>query len=467
MISPALAEYGDTLVAAATEVAENSLFAFTNACDEAAFEAVAAPSSGGDGWLRANIEFSGPMIGRFELSVSEPLARHLGAAFAGSESGDDLSDDDLVDFTGEFANMICGTWLTRACRRESFTLSPPRVERRAPKPARPADATTQQFYLAIDEAPIRLEVYWGERNPTTQDAPGLARAAVPVPASRVTAALPAEIVRGIKQLEPMPVTAHRLVAMLGGEDVPLAAIAELVEFDQAIVADVLKMATTVRYGTQTIPTVREAVSRLGTVGLLDLVLAGYLKKLQAATPTYDLTERDLWLHGTAAQLAVRALAAERPQAQIPPIAETAALLHDIGKLVVSRYLKADVRQIVAHARTGGITFVEAERECLGVDHAEVGAAMADMWQFPPDIVHAIRCHHAAPFATPTIVLDTVALANLVAKTIETGLGAEGLNFTVDPGSYSRLGIDSRAFGRVCLQTDEWLGTIARANGVAR
>jgi len=212
--------------------------------------------------------------------------------------------------------------------------------------------------------------------------------------------------------------------------------------------------------------VHEAVVRLGTLALLDLVLEGYLKKLRAATPLYDLSEQDLWLHGAAAQLAVRAIAAERPQAKIPATAETAALVHDIGKLIVSRYMKADVRELVKHARTRAITFVEAEREILGVDHAVVGAAMAEAWQFPPEITDAIRRHHSPPFEHPTVVLDAVALANAVAKTIETGLGAEGLNFTVDPGSYRRLGLDFAAFGRVCLQTQTWLKEMMRAHGVS-
>ena len=219
-----------------------------------------------------------------------------------------------------------------------------------------------------------------------------------------------------------------------------------------------------RYAGTGVPSVREAVFRLGTVALLDLVLEGYLKRLRTATPLYDLSEHDLWLHSAASQLAVRALSVERPKARIPAIAETAALLHDIGKLIVSRYLKADVRELTRYARTHDVTFVDAEREILGVDHTAVGAAMAEAWQFPPEIVDAIRRHHSVPFENPTVVLDAVALANVVAKTIETGLGAEGLNFAVDPGSYRRLGVDFATFGRICLQADSWLKEVTRAHG---
>ena len=279
---------------------------------------------------------------------------------------------------------------------------------------------------------------------------------------RTTVVIPEDLVRGIKRLEPLPVTAQRLLEMLNGRNVSLTAVAELIEFDQAVAAAVLRSAATMRYAGCGTMTVHEAVMRLGTVPLLDLVLEGYLRQLRAATPLYDLSEQDLWLHGAAAQLAVRALVAERRGLEVQVLAETAALLHDIGKLIMSRYLKADVRDIVKRARARGTTFVEAERDLLGVDHAVVGAAMAEAWQFPLEIIDAIRRHHSAPFAQPTTMLDVVVIANAVAKTIEVGLGAEGLNFTVDPASYARLGIDFPAFGRICLQTEASLQELLRA-----
>jgi putative nucleotidyltransferase with HDIG domain len=275
--------------------------------------------------------------------------------------------------------------------------------------------------------------------------------------------IPADLVRGIQQLEPLPVTAQQLLALISGKNVSLAAVADLIEFDPAITAAVLRSASTVRHASRGVPTVREAVMRLGTVALLDLVLEGYLKRLRKATPTYDLSEHDLWRHGAAAQLAVRALAAERPKAGIPQIAETAALLHDIGKLIVSRYAQADAKELVAHATTKGITFVDAERELLGVDHAAVGAAMAEAWSFPPEIVDAIRRHHSPPFTEATVVLDAVTLGNAIAKTIGAGLGAEGLNFAVDTDSYRRLGVDFAAYGRACLQTHLWLEDMSQSS----
>jgi putative nucleotidyltransferase with HDIG domain len=176
-------------------------------------------------------------------------------------------------------------------------------------------------------------------------------------------------------------------------------------------------------------------------------------------PLYVMAEDELWAHGAAAGLAVRALAQECPKANIPQLARTAALVHDIGKLLMVRAVKAEPAAVLAMCQTEGITWVEAERRLFGFDHAEAGAALARTWSFPEPLVDAIEHHHDSPIVAPTIFTDSVVVANLVAKSIGVGLGAEGMNFNVDPGLSHRLGLSFSGFSRVCIQTASWLKEI--------
>lgn len=161
-ISPAPADYREALPAAVAEVAENSLFSFADASDQAAFAAAAWTSLAEDGsdWLCAGVDFSGRIAGRLEITVPETLARRLCASFAGVERGDCISERDLLDFAGELANMVCGTWLTRSYRQNSFALTPPRVVRQRPHAAETCDAAGECLYLSLDDAPIRLQLRW-------------------------------------------------------------------------------------------------------------------------------------------------------------------------------------------------------------------------------------------------------------------------------------------------------------------
>jgi hypothetical protein len=171
-VSPALADYREALPAAVAEVAENSLFSFADACDEATFCAAASTSLAEDGgeWLRAGVDFIGTLTGHFDITLPETLARRLCASFAGADGGDDIPESGLLDFAGELANMVCGTWLTRSCREQAFTLTPPRVLRQRPHAAEPCDTGCERMYLSLDDEPIRLQLQW-----TADPCPGQSR----------------------------------------------------------------------------------------------------------------------------------------------------------------------------------------------------------------------------------------------------------------------------------------------------
>jgi putative nucleotidyltransferase with HDIG domain len=278
--------------------------------------------------------------------------------------------------------------------------------------------------------------------------------------------IPDALLKGIDKLEPLPVTAQALLRAVTDGDVSFAKIAELIELDQAVAANVLRASRSAAYsGAQQVNTVREALLRLGTSALLDLVLGDFMKRLKFSAPMYHLTEDELWLHGAGANLAVRAIQQERPNSKIPQAAQTAALVHDIGKLVMVRHLKADVAVILQHCREQKTTFVEAERALFGTDHAAVGGAMARKWKFPDAITDAIERHHDAELVNSNPVLDAVVTANLVAKTIGMGLGAEGLNLRVDMSCPRRLGLDFESFSRVCVQTTMWIDEVREAHGL--
>jgi hypothetical protein len=122
-------------------------------------------------------------------------------------------------------------------------------------------------------------------------------------------------------------------------------------------------------------------------------------------------------------------------------------------------------EVLDLAREKGITFVEAEQELLGFDHAEVGGAMAEKWSFPEEVRDAIARHHQVPLETSNPVLDAVIMANWVAKTIGVGLGAEGLNFQVDEGVARRLGFRHPEFIQICSTVADRMEDLKAAYGI--
>ncbi len=278
--------------------------------------------------------------------------------------------------------------------------------------------------------------------------------------------IPDKVLDGIDRLEPLPITVQKLVVALNNHNVDFNEIAKTIEFDGAITSNILRTANSAAFAGRTrIETARDAVVRLGTVTLLDLLLIGYLKSLKVAAPLYDLSEDDLWLHGAGASLAVKAIVKETHNRKIPESSNIAALIHDIGKLIMVRYLKAEASTIVNLCQEKNLTFVEAERELFGCDHAEVGGAMARKWAFPELITNAIERHHDAEPKDPDLMLDAVVLANLAAKTVGVGLGAAGMNYRADiAGAKERIGLTHEGFERVCVQTATWVQDLKQNYG---
>jgi putative nucleotidyltransferase with HDIG domain len=269
--------------------------------------------------------------------------------------------------------------------------------------------------------------------------------------------IPKQILDGIKHLAPLPTTARRLASMLGSENVNVQELAKVVEYDAAIAANIVRVANSPAYaGRYPVDKVRDAVVRLGTANLLTIVLGEYLRVFRVAAPLYDLTEDDIYMHSAAASLMMKALVKEA-KCPLPPAAPLAALLHDIGKLIMVRYMKEDVSALLAICQEKKIAFVEAEQELLGCDHAEVGGAVARDWDFPQEIAYAIENHHKVVPGGGGLLLDAVMLANYATKSMGIGLGAEGMNLAIDyAGSRERLGISIEGFERACAQAAFWL-----------
>lgn len=223
-------------------------------------------------------------------------------------------------------------------------------------------------------------------------------------------------------LEPLPASVTRLAAMVAGGDPDLAEIAEIVSFDQALTASLLRSANSSWSASRTpITTVRDAVIRLGYGTVLSLALGvNVRRRMQQSLPEYGLGEGDLWRHSVASSLACETMP-RFTRVRIPSEATTAALLHDIGKLVMSRFLDDTILDTLNRAQEqGGLSRRTAEAELLGVHHGELGGLIVQTWGLPDPIVEGISYHHN-PDDNPTPMTYAVHIADVVAKTIGAGV----------------------------------------------
>jgi putative nucleotidyltransferase with HDIG domain len=258
----------------------------------------------------------------------------------------------------------------------------------------------------------------------------------------------------IRQLRPLPPTALRLAGLL---DSPLYNIDECVEvirYDEALALEILTYANSAYSGsTRPMSDIRTAVIRLGGGRILKDILARHLKAMMSgALAAYGYDEVDLWRHSVAAATAVEALSPFLLQ-PIGGLSFAAALMHDIGKLVLARAAPRErMDDIWRKVSSESCTCEEAERDVLGFSHADVGAEMMAAWKMPEAIERSVRNHHAVCAGADTMT-DCVSVANIVARTVGEGIGYEGMSFGHDHRAAARLCLTKDIFEKVCAQTN--------------
>lgn len=272
-----------------------------------------------------------------------------------------------------------------------------------------------------------------------------------------------QLAQEVQDLAPLPAAAAKLAKIVSEKDPDVGDVVTAIKYDQALTARILRYANSPMAGSlYKIQSVKDAVIRLGFAKVLEITVSSHVKSsLQKSLPEYGLGEEELWFHSVASALAAESLQ-QRTKDKLPATSFTAALLHDIGKLILARHLDPQLQQqIHRHTDDYSTTYYQAEQDVLGFTHADLGAKVVLRWGLGDDIAQAVERHHGlSEDEGPTT--DVVRICNLVAKTIGSGLGYEGMNLIGDPGACERLGIGRTAYEGLCaevatllLQFQEW------------
>jgi len=270
------------------------------------------------------------------------------------------------------------------------------------------------------------------------------------------------IARAAASLEPLSPTASRLTALIAREDVGIREIERAVALDPALTGKLLRVANSAAHGRQTaVGTVQAAVLHLGIGRVFSLAVAGSVRsRAQRALPELGLSEGALWSHLVASALAIEVLPGVI-RVPIPPEAFTAALLHDVGKIVMVRFLDAETLRFLAEAcALGPEEGTRAEREVLGVHHGEVSALVAQEWRLPEPIVHAIA-YHAFPDEAEDLVCDLVHVADVAATRIGMPAGSAPLDVALQRGPAERLRVTKAAFDDLLPRLGERFAEVSR------
>lgn len=192
----------------------------------------------------------------------------------------------------------------------------------------------------------------------------------------------------------LPQIASSVIRLADDPDSSSRDMEKMIERDSAIAAKVLRVANSSYYGLSQVASISRAISILGINSVRSLVVGiAYQQIIGSRQLSLRFSKLDFWRHSVAVATAAKILG----KLKAPAISEelyTAALMHDVGLLVMDRFATSELDQAIECALEKGIRLHEAEQLLFEFDHAQVGALLADKWGLSPKMTSAIRYHHA-------------------------------------------------------------------------
>ncbi len=266
-------------------------------------------------------------------------------------------------------------------------------------------------------------------------------------------AISEEFKNAIDAIPQFPENIARLSKLLSDPKAQMSEIAAQISNDVALTAELLKQVNSAAFSLS-VPckNIADAVKLIGIRGIKNMLYTvGSLKTFASVNGNNE----KLWRHAYQVafysyNLAMNFCAKDRALVEDSYVC---GLLHDMGKIVFENAHPDYLESIKSICTAKGISPEIFEKIVSGVNHGEIGARIAEKWNFPKNLVDVIRYHHS-PESAPEEEKTLVSLVNL-ADSICHYQEYELEYYQIDPEVLARFNITSEAgFVRISEKLQE-------------
>ena len=198
----------------------------------------------------------------------------------------------------------------------------------------------------------------------------------------------------IKDIPTLPTIIFELNELLQDPNTPITEISDIIEKDQAMSLRVLKLVNSAFYGIhKEVNDIGNAIVLLGFNTVRNAIVSlGVINSFLGIKALEGFDIRDFWKHSLAVAVVSKSLA-EKTKIASPDSCFVGGLLHDIGKVILAQYFQDLFEKVWNAAKKENISFYEAEKQEISIDHAIIGAHLATNWELPENFIDVIRWHH--------------------------------------------------------------------------
>jgi len=252
-------------------------------------------------------------------------------------------------------------------------------------------------------------------------------------------------IENISSIPTLPTVIERLTRLLQNPKTSAEEVGKAITTDQALASKVLKLVNSAFYGFPgRISTITHAIVILGFSTVKNIVLTASIFDAFRGKGKdrigFDL--EGFWLHSIACGAASLSIAkqignTEKEECFI------AGLIHDLGKLIMCRYLPKEFNLALKDCSDKERLLYESELELFSETHQEVGGFLTERWNLPVNLQNAVKYHHN-PLPTHEYYLTTaiVHCADILVRAMDFGNGGDAKVPAVSEHVWKSLGLDS-------------------------
>ncbi len=266
-----------------------------------------------------------------------------------------------------------------------------------------------------------------------------------------------DIIERIDLLAPIPAIASQILTKSEDPDSSLAEIADLIVNDPALTANLLKICNSAYFGLpRKVESVKDAVAWVGLDQIVELVLTNSVSdNFKKGLEGYGLGEGELWRHAVTSAHVAKSLAHRFGVSQNKHLIYTAALLKDIGKLILGRFVAFSAEKINILVHSQGYSFNDAEKNVIGMNHEELGAMVGEKWSFSEKQIYIIRHHHLTDeSARQDLETTLIYLADIICMMMGICTGTDGLSYRFYSDVLERINVSEKDLQGIIAETSE-------------
>ena len=210
-----------------------------------------------------------------------------------------------------------------------------------------------------------------------------------------------EFIKIIEDLPQFPESIMKINRLINDSNSKMSEIAMAISNDVALTTDLLRLVNSVTFALASpCRSIADAVKLVGIRGIKNMLLS--VGSVQQLSDVGGKAKKTIWSHSNRVAFYSYNLARNFCASDKDIIDDSyiCGLLHDMGKLVFSTAhpdFLTSIKEISVQRNISADIF---EKLLAGVNHSEIGALIAEKWNFPDVIISVIRHHHEPDMASP-------------------------------------------------------------------